>query len=217
MASRSLATEQVVGRVRRVFSLDDSVFPEIRDDAAFTPIAAVLAIGAILIAGIGAWLWAFVVDVEDKGEFFFKAVILGSIFLALLWLAGIAVMYFILTQIYKIAVAPDALFRISAVATLPLGLGLLVFIPGIGFGFGLLSIALVFFFTFYGLRGGFPQIDSSRILLLAIAGFAVWAMILPLLSSSGDPFAPGVFVFEWSEDVVENLADAFSAARGAFQ
>ena len=44
---------------------------------------------------------------SDDG-FFVDAVILGSIFLILLWLAGIAVTYVILTQVYREEIAPDA-------------------------------------------------------------------------------------------------------------
>ncbi len=205
-----MPTEQIVARLRRALSLDQTAFEEIRDDPAFTPIAAALAVLTVVVAAFGAFLWALLPgDVTDKGEFFVDDVILGSIFLLLLWMAGVAVTYAVLSQVYRETVSPDALFRLLAVGSVPFALGLLVFIPGIGFGFGLLSIALMFFLTVFGLRAAFPAIQPIRLLIAVSAGFAVWSMILPLLSSSGSPFTPGVFVFEWTEDVVEDISSVF--------
>jgi hypothetical protein len=102
------------------------------------------------------------------------------------------------------------------VGAVPFTLGLLVCIPGIGFGIGLLSIALMFFLTVFGLRAAFPSIAPRRVVLAVSAGFVVWALILPLLSSSDNPFSPGVFVFEWTEDVVEGFFDITSAITDTF-
>lgn len=206
--------EQVVARLRRALLLDQTAFEEARDDAAFTPLAAVVAAAAIVVAGLGAYLWAVFNDVGDKGEFFFDAVILGSIFAALLWLAGVALTYVLLTQVYRESLTPDGLFRVSAVALAPFAIGLLVLVPGIGFGLGLISISLVFFYTFFGLRAAYPAIDPLRLLVSVLAGLAVWTMILPLLSSPDNPFTPGVFVFEWTEDVVEDILGALRIVAG---
>jgi len=211
-----MPTQQIIDRIRRALSLDQAVFEEVRDDAAFTPFAGALAAAAIVVAGLGAYLWGVFNDVGDKGEFFVDALILGSIFAALLWLAWVALSYVILSQLYREAVAPDALFRIAAVGAVPFALGLLVFIPGIGFGIGLLSIALMFFLNVFGLRAAFPAIDPLRVVLAVSAGFAVWVLILPLLSSPENPFSPGVFVFEWAEDVVEDFLDITSAVTDVF-
>jgi len=206
-----MPTQQIIDRIRRALSLDQAAFEEIRDDAAFTPFAAALAAVVMLLGGLGAYLWGVFNDVGDKGEFFVDALILGSVFAVLLWLAWVALSYAVLSQVYRETVAPDALFRIAAVGAVPFALGLLVFIPGIGFGIGLMSIALMFFLTVFGLRAAFPSIDPLRVVLAVSAGFAVWALILPLLSSPENPFSPGVFVFEWTEDVVEDFLDITSA------
>jgi hypothetical protein len=206
-----MPTQQIIERIRRALSLEQAAFEEVRDDVAFTPFAVGLAAVAILLGGLGAYLWAVFVDVQEapdlagKGDFFLDAVILGSIFAALLWLAGVAVIYIILTQVYRETVAPDALFRIAALGAVPFAIGLLVFIPGIGYGIGLLSIALMFFLTVFGLRAAFPSIGPQRVVLAVVAGFAVWALILPLLSGTDNAFTPGAFVFEWSEYVVEEI------------
>lgn len=192
--------------MRRAILLDESAYAEVRDDKTFTTTAAGLAALTILINGLGAFFWAITVDVGDKGQFFSKAFILGDIFLALLWLAGVAVIYLVLTQAYHQHVVPDALFRICAVSFTPFSLGFLVLIPGIGFGFGLLSVALVLFYTVFGVRAAYPEVEPLSALVSVVAGIAVWTMILPILTSGSDPFAPGVFVFEWSEDVVEDIS-----------
>ena len=211
-----MPTQQIIDRIRRALSLEQAAFEEVRDDAAFTPFAGALAAAAFVAAGFGAYLWGVFNDVGDKGEFFVDALILGSIFAVLLWLAWVALSYVILSQIYRETVAPDALFRIAAVGAAPFALGLLVCIPGIGFGIGLLSIALMFFLTVFGLRAAFPSIAPRRVVLAVSAGFVVWALILPLLSSSDNPFSPGVFVFEWTEDVVEDFFDITSAITDTF-
>lgn len=201
-----MAFDQLIARLRRAMMLDATAFEEARDDAAFTPLALGAAAVAVLIAGIGTFLWGEVVG-DGVDGLFVDAVILGSIFLVLLWVAGIAITYVVLTQLYRETVAPDALARVMAVGHLPFALGLLVFIPGIGFAFGLLSIALAFFYTIYGIRAAFPTIDPFRVLVSVVAGFAVWTMILPLLTGPDDAFAPGVFIFEVTEDVVESFGD----------
>jgi len=48
------------------------------------------------------------------------------------------------------------------------------------------------------------------VMIACLVAMAVWSMILPLLTSPGDQFAPGPFVFEWSEDVVEDILGGFT-------
>ena len=201
-----MAIDQLIARLRRAMTLDASAFEEIRDDASMTPLALGAAAIAVLLAGFGTFLWSAVI-LDDTGDFFVEATILGSIFLMLLWIAGIAIAYVVLTQLYRETVAPDALARVMAIGHIPFVLGLLVFIPGIGFSFGLLSVALAFFYTIYGVRAAFPEIDPLRVLVSVVAGFAVWTMILPLLTGPDDAFAPGVFIYEVTEDVIEDFTN----------
>ena len=190
-----MPTEQMVARLRRAFMLDQTAFEEIRDDAVFTPTAAGLAAAAILIAGFGAWLWGeTVLDFTPDG-FFVDTFILGSIFTALLWLAGVAVIYLFVTQVYRVTASPDAVFRVSAVGFLPYALGILVFIPEVGFGLALLSIFLAFYLTMFGLSAAF-RIGHGRALVAAAVGLAVLAIILPLIEEfPNDNFATGIFVY----------------------
>ena len=190
-----MPTEQAVARLRRAFTLDTTVFEEIRDDAAFTPIAAVLAAAAILIAGFGAWLFGeTVLDFTPDG-WFVDTFILGSIFMAILWVATVATIYVVLTQVYRETAAPDALFRVCAVGFLPYAIGVLVFIPEIGFAFGFLSAALTFYLTVFGLSAAF-SVAQPRAVVAAALGFAVMGIVIPLISGFPDNnFVTGVFVY----------------------
>lgn len=201
-----MPVDQIIGRVQRALLLDAGAFEEARDDAAFTPYAIALAAIAVVIGSIGSFLWAAIV-LGETGDFFVEAIILGSIFLTLLWIAGILVAYVVLTQVFRESVTPDALARVMALGHIPFALSLLVLIPGIGFGFGVLAIAAMFFYTISGIRAAYPQIDPLRALIAVTAAFAVWTMILPLLTSTGNSFAPGTFVYEWSEDVIEDFTN----------
>ncbi len=202
-----MAADRIVGRVRRALLLDPTAFEEVRDDGAWTPICLGLAAAALLLGGLGSFLWGLLALDNRPSGFFVDTFILGGVFLILLWLAGIAVTYVVLTQIYREQIAPDALVRVVTLGHVPFALSFFVWIPGIGFGFGLLAIAAMFFYTIFGLRAAYPALDPFRTLVSVLAGFAVWAMVLPLLSSSGDAFSPGTFVFEWTADVTQDIGN----------
>ncbi|HET8943732.1 MAG TPA: hypothetical protein VFO59_03045 [Dehalococcoidia bacterium] len=199
-----MPVEQIMARIRRALLLDVGVFEETRDDRLFTPIAIAIAGGSALLAGIGAFLWsAFILD--ETQDFFLEATVLGTIFLLLLWLVGMIAAYFVLSQVYHESVALDGLIRVMCLGSVPFALSALVFIPGFGFGLAMIAIALTFFYTNYGVRAAYPDIDPMRVMIACLAAMAVWSMVLPLLTSTDNQFAPGPFVFEWSEDFLEDL------------
>ena len=198
-----MPVEQIMARVRRALLLDVGVFEEARDDRIFTPIAIGIAGGSALLAGIGAFLWsAFILD--ETQDFFLEATVLGTIFLLLLWLVGMIAAYFVLSQVYHESVALDGLIRVMCLGSVPFALSALVFIPGFGFGLAMIAMALTFFYTNYGVRAAYPDIDPMRVMMACLAAMAVWSMVVPLLTSSVNQFAPGPFVFEWCEDVLED-------------
>ena len=206
-----MTADQVIARIRRALLLDATAYEETRDDNAFTLVSLAAAGLAVLLGAIGAWLWASTVLEATPDGWFVDTVILGTIFLAILWLIGIGVMYLILAQLYGEQLTPDGLLRVATLGHLPFALSLLVFIPEIGFGFAMLGIAATFFYTNFAIRAAYPEIDTLRVMLAVVAGFAVWLFILPILTSSGDAYAPGPFVYEWSADVVESVSTAFSS------
>ena len=199
-----MPVEQIMARVRRALLLDVGVFEEARDDSYFTPFAVATAGVSALLAGIGAFLWsAFILDKTQ--DFFLEATVLGTIFLLLLWLVGMIAAYFVLSQVYGESVALDGLIRVMCLGSVPFALSALVFIPGFGFGLAMIAIALTFFYTNYGVRAAYPDIDPMRVMIACLAAMAVWSMVLPLLTSTDNRFAPGPFVFEWSEDVLQEI------------
>lgn len=206
-----MPTEQIISRLRRALLLDETVFAEVRDDRTFTPFALVAAGVAVVLGAIGAFLWGQIVLEETPDGFFMDSVILGSLFLILLWLAGVGVMYLLFAQVFRVELTPDSLARVVALGHLPFALSLLVFIPEIGFAFGMLALAAMFYYTIAGLRAAFPAVDHMSTMLTVAAGFAVWLIVMPLLTSTDDAFAPGPFVFEWSADVAEDITGAISA------
>src|SRR3990172_4037844 len=205
-----MPVEQILARIRRALLLDVGVFEEARDDRPFTPFAIGIAGGVALLAGCGAFLWSWI-SLSETEDFFLEATILGTIFLLLLWLVGMIATYFVLSQMYRETVVLDAVIRVMCLGSVPFALSFFVWIPGLGFGLAMIAIATTFFYTNYGVRAAYPGIDPMRVMMACLAGMAVWAMILPLLTSSDNQFAPGPFVYEWSEDVLEEIVDAFSA------
>ncbi|MBI2913485.1 MAG: hypothetical protein HYY03_06155, partial [Chloroflexi bacterium] len=190
-----MTMEQIIARLRRALMLDPTVFEEVRDDATFTPIAAGLAAAAIIVAGFGAWLFGETVLDATPDGWFVDTLILGSVFTALLWVAAVATIYVVLTQVYRETAAPDALFRVCALGFLPFAMGVLVLIPEIGFAFGFMSAALTFYLTVFGLSAAF-SIAQSRAVVAAALGFAVMAIVIPLISGFPDNnFVSGVFVY----------------------
>jgi hypothetical protein len=189
-------TEQIVARIRRALLLDSAVFEEVREDTAFTPYSIGAVAIAVLLAGVGAWLFPETVLDYTPDGWFVDAFILGSIFTIILFIAGTLVTYVLLTQVFRETATPDAVIRVAGLGLLPYGLGILVFIPEIGFAFGLASIAAMFYYSTFGLRAAYPNATGMNIMLAVLAGFAVWAVILPLISGYPDNnFATGVFVY----------------------
>ena len=189
-----MMVEQLFARILRALQMDGSAFEEVRDDASFTPVGAGLAAVAILLAGIGAYCWPEVNDEFKPSGYFFDTVILGTILTLALWLGWVMVAYLVLTQVYRETVSPDALFRVCSLGCVPLALGLLVLVPEFGFSLGLVAVALAFALTMFGLRSAF-SIDPARLALANTAGFVVFALVLPLLSTYQNAYFTGIFLF----------------------
>ncbi len=194
--------DEVVARIRRALLLDGKAFEEARDDATFTPWALAAAAVSVLLAGLGAFLWSQVIVDEAEG-FFLEAFILGTFFLIVLWIFGMLVTWALLTWLYGETLTWDGVMRVGCLGHLPFAVSLFVFVPGLAFAFGILAVAAMFFYTTYGLRAAYPKIGEFRIMVATLAGFALWVLLLTFLTSHERAFAPGVFVFEWSEDVLE--------------
>lgn len=200
--------EQFVAVLRRALMLEEGAWGEIRDNASFTVFLAVVAAVAVLLAGLGTYLWGEItVDYSTPDGWFVDTVILGSLFTILLMLLGMVAAYLVLTQLYGESVAPDALFRVFAVAVVPFALGLLMFIPELNLFLVMMSVVLMFFLGVFGLRAAF-SIDSFRALTAVSAGFAVFLIVMALLITYDNPWSPGALVYERLEDAATQSVDS---------
>jgi hypothetical protein len=185
----------LIQRIRRLLTLDTSVFEEVRTDRSATIPAIVVAAAATLLFGLGGWLWWVLQDIPDSGDIFIKSVILGSIAAIVLWGISVAVTYVVLTQLVRARVDVNELVRVMGFAAAPLGVGVLMFIPAIEFGVALTAVALFFGATVIAVQTA-TDAAPGRVLAACGAGFLVWAVVLGLLVGDENAYAPGIFVFD---------------------
>lgn len=185
----------LVARLKRLAMLDTSVFDEVRADQTATIPALIVAIGSILLFGIGGWVWYFLQDFHpDSGQFFVKSAIIGSIIGVILWGVWVAITYVMLTQIFRARADVNELIRVMGFAMLPLALGFFMFIPGLDYAIALLAIVLMFGATMIAVQSA-SDASAGRVLVATAAGFAIWALVLELLVTTSNTYAPGIFIF----------------------
>jgi hypothetical protein len=197
----------LIDRLQRLVRLDTSVFEEVRLDPAATIPAILVLVSSTLLAGFGGWLWWWLKDFGDTGDVFIQSVFFGTIFSVALWIVWMLVTWVILSQLFRADADWQELLRTMGMASAPLALSFLIFIPGVDFGVGLASIALFFGLTTIAVQSVTPA-NPARVLVANLAGFAVWAVVLGLLSSRDNYLAPGIFLFNVSNDVLSDLTDA---------
>jgi hypothetical protein len=196
-------------RLQRLLRLDTSVFDEVRDDPSATVPAVAVLVASTVLAGIGGLLWWIVQDFGDTGEVFMESVVFGSVFSIALWIVWLLVAWVILTQVFQEEADWQQMLRTMGLASIPLALMALLFIPAIDFGIGLASVALLFGLTTLAIHAVTPA-NPARVLVANLAGFAVWAIVLGLLSTGSSQLAPGIFLIE---SVAEAVGD-FSTGPG---
>lgn len=185
--------EVVVSRLLRLARLDTTVFDEVRMDPAATASSFFVVAIATFASGIGGWLaWIQEFD-ADEGEVFVESAILGSFFAIGLWIVWLFVAYVLLTQVFRERADLQQLIRTMGLAAAPLGLSLLLLVPGVNYGIGLTSIALFFGLTTMAIQST-TTAEPAKVLTANAAGFAVWAIVLTLLVDPGTYLAPGIFV-----------------------
>jgi hypothetical protein len=201
-------------RLLRLARLDTSVFDEVKGDPAATLPAIVVAAAATFLAGIGGWLWWIFQDFQDSGEIFVKSVILGGVFSVALWIVWLLVAYVILTQVFREQADWQQMLRTMGLAAAPLAISLLILITPIGLGIGLASVALFFGLTTIAIQAVTPDTAPAKVLVANLAGFAVWAIVLTLLVTDDNAFAPGVFVYDAPSEAMSSIAGAFEDFGG---
>jgi len=183
----------VMSRIMRLARLDTTVFDEVRMDPTATASSFVVAAAATFAAGLGGWLWWVQKLDFDEGKVFVQSVILGSIFSVGLWIVWFFVAYVLLTQVFRERADLQQLMRTMGMAAAPLGLSILLLIPGINFGLGLASIALFFGLSNIAIQS-VTTADPAKVLIANAAGFTMWAVVLTLLVDGTTYLAPGIFI-----------------------
>ena len=210
MESSRMDFAVMVERLLRLLRLDTTVFNEVRQDPAATIPAIVVIAASTFLAGAGGWLWWLVQDFGSDGEVFFKSAILGSVFSIALWIVWLLVAWVILAQVFHEEADWQQMLRTMGMAGAPLALSALLFIPGIDLGIGLASIALFFGLTTIAIQSVTPA-NPARVLVANLAGFAVWAIVLGLLVTSDDVYAPGIFVFDAPAEALSAVFNSFGS------
>lgn len=195
-------------RLRRLVMLDDTVYDELRlESSATVPAVAVTVVG-LLALGLGGWLWWFLSDFGDSGGVFVKTVVLGTVFGFGGWLAWLVVVYAVLRRLAGFTVQVEQLIRTTGFASGVLLLGLAMVLTPVGFGIGLLTLIAWFGATQVAIertvgRGG------SDVLAANLAGFAVWLILMSLLSTATNQIGPGPFLAESVWDALTGAAVTF--------
>jgi hypothetical protein len=197
----------IVQRVRRIFTLDSTVFDEVRMDRHATVSAVIVAVGSIFIFGLGGWLWWTINGPDNSsigsGELFVKSLLLGSILASALWFAWVGITYVTLTQLFRARADLNELVRVMGFAAAPLALGLLLLLPVLDFSIGLAALALMFGSTLIAVQSA-TDASPGRALVSVAAGFIVWALVLSLFVSDENFYAPGFFIFDFGPEFLRS-------------
>src|SRR5437879_3434618 len=134
----------IVDRLMRFLRLDTSVFEDMRDDPnGLIPALIVVAV-SFLISGIGGWLWWVISDYGDKTKALLESALLGTAVATALWVAWVAVAYFILVSVFHYSTDIQRMIRSCGFAAVPAALMIFMPIPGINLGVGIAAFGLMF-------------------------------------------------------------------------
>ena len=123
----------------------------------------------------------------------------------ILWGVWIAITYVMLTQVFRARADVNELVRVMGFATAPFALTILMFIPGLDFGIGLAATAIFFATTVLAVQSA-TDAPAGRALVATAAGFAVWAIVLGLLTTKSHNWAPGFFVIDRPVDALKDIS-----------
>jgi len=161
----------------------------------------------MFVFGIGGWLWAEI-ELNADWELFWKSALLGTAISFGLWLAGLFVTVGVLSYVFHRSVRFDEVVRVAGAATAILALGVVMLIPGISFGIAILVVALWMAATILAMQIAF-DLEHREAIVASAAGFAVWALILPLIVSEESTLGPGIWVFESGIDMLRRIFDPY--------
>jgi hypothetical protein len=196
-------------RLRRIATLDLGVFDELRTDASATVPAVAVAVVSLFLFGLGGWLWWVTSGLGDRGAVFFKTAVLGTAFSMALWMAWLVVATATLQRLTGRPLRVEQLVRTAGFACAPLALGPLMAVPSISFGIGLLLLVAWVAMTHEALSSVAAR-RGGAVVGANLAGFAIWVVVMSLLSTGANQIGPGPFL-------AESIWDAIASANVIFQ
>jgi hypothetical protein len=202
--------QHIIDWVLRLIRLDLTPFEEARrDQTATVPIVGLVAVLSLL-SGLGSFLWG-IVNVEglDAGEMFVDSFVVGSIIQFALWFAWVFIAYLVLTQVFRAAADLTQLLRVMGLAFVPIALAAIMFIPVVDFSIGLISVVATVLLANVALQNT-TSATPGQAMGANLAGFAVLSIVLGLVASENNIYAPGFFAMEPAKDAFLNIADAVS-------
>ena len=217
---------ELLAWLQRLIYLDSRVFEDIRGNPAATIPGLFVVTIAMLLSGIGGWLWWMLQDFSQSAtgytysisnsDILVHSALVGSALAVVLWgLVWMGIVYFMLTQIFRQRAYVEQLLRVMGLASAPLTLTGLMFLPGIlptslgidglSFGIGLGALALTFGLTGIAISS-VTTADPAQVLVANATGFLVWAAVLSLLAGSGsEPNAPGIFLYNTTTEALRSF------------
>lgn len=168
----------------------------------------VVAAGSMFLFGLGGWAWWWMAGLGDPRSVFMRSVLFGTVMSFALWLLWLLVVYVVVQRITGRVVAMERLVREAGMATSPLALGVLMgALPPIAFGIGIAAIG-VWVMAMQSAVERATDLRGWPALAANAAGFAMWAVMFSILSTSGTPLAPGPFLAESVWEAVVAFAPA---------
>jgi len=174
--------------VRMVF-FDTGVFEEVRDDERELGSALVVAGGACLLAGLGAWLHWEGAD-HTPPNAFINSFLLGSLFLAAMYGAAALLIYVLMVQFFRVQVDLLAIVRTMGYAAAPLAISLGMFLPVLYPVFALMPLALLLVAMIYAVQAA-TGAEPVQVVVSCLVGFGFMVLVLGVVAiSSSGPDAP---------------------------
>jgi hypothetical protein len=181
--------------------LDTGVLADIYADARATVPVAVFAAVVLLLSGLGGYFYiqsAFDFDAYERfasspAEFFFRSIVLGTLFGLAMVVAWGGVTMLVLKQIARVQADVLGLARVFAVALVPLVLALLLFVAEFYLALGFIALAAVATLALIGVLESL-DVRPGHAWLATMAGLAVFVIVLVFLGHGARDLAPGFFV-----------------------
>lgn len=212
-------TQELIGWLKRLVSLDLSVFDDVRTDPNATVPAVIILAAAMFLSGLGGWLWWSLRGYGRSSDILVHSALIGSAAAIALWaLVWVGLVYVLLTQIFRARAYVEQLVRVMGLGSAPIALMGLMFIPDISLAVGIAALGLTFGLTCVAIST-VTSAPPGQVLAANLAGFLVWAGILTLLSHSDgstlQPHAPGVFLFNTIDSITGDILKHLAAPPAA--